>query len=267
MQAQFYNLGAEIARTEQSIAHHEQRAQQLADDLDEAIRSASENSQHLADDNEKLRLWTEQLSALDPEHEQLKRSATDASEQLHMAETAMQAWQQEWDAFNHSAAEPQKNAEVQRSKIDQIEESLRGLANRLDRMNDELSGLDTAELEADKTRIELQINEKNASLNELEATITAVNQQVLERREALKTLSSQLDSARSILQQQRGKNASLEALQQASQSEKSEVNEWLSHQQLDSAPRLLDTLEVQYGWETAIETVLGEALQSVTLKV
>lgn len=266
VQAQFYNLGAEIARTEQSIAHHEQRAQQLADDLDEAIRSASENSQHLADDNEKLRLWTEQLSSLDPEHEQLKRSATDASEQLHIAETAMQAWQQEWDAFNHSAAEPQKNAEVQRSKIDQIEESLRGLANRLDRMNDELSGLDTAELEADKTRIELQINQKNAILNELEATISAGNEQVLEKREAQKNLSSQLDSARSILQQQRGKNASLEALQQASQSEKSEVNEWLSHQQLDSAPRLLDTLEVQHGWETAIETVLGEALHSVTLK-
>ena len=266
VQAEFYNLGAEIARTEQSIAHHEQRGQQLTDDLEDAIKSASENSQHLADDNEKLRLWTEQLSALDPEHEQLKLSATQSSEQLHSAETAMQAWQQEWDAFNHSAAEPQKNAEVQRSKIDQIEEALSGLSNRLDRMNDELLSLDTAELEADKARIELHINEKDTSLNDLEVSIIAINELVQEKREAQKDLSAQLDSARSILQQQRGKNASLEALQQASQSEQGEVNEWLLGRKLNTAPRLLDTLNVQSGWEKAIETVLGETLQSVTLE-
>ena len=266
VQAEFYNLGAEIARTEQSIAHHEQRGQQLTDDLEDAIKSASENSQHLADDNEKLRLWTEQLSALDPEHEQLKLSATQSSEQLHSAETAMQAWQQEWDAFNHSAAEPQKNAEVQRSKIDQIEEALSGLSNRLDRMNDELLSLDTAELEADKARIELHINEKDTSLNDLEVSIIASNELVQEKREAQKDLSAQLDSARSILQQQRGKNASLEALQQASQSEQGEVNEWLLGRKLNTAPRLLDTLNVQSGWEKAIETVLGETLQSVTLE-
>ena len=43
VQAQFYNLGAEIARTEQSIAHHEQRAQQLADDFG---RSAKRQCSH-----------------------------------------------------------------------------------------------------------------------------------------------------------------------------------------------------------------------------
>ena len=266
VQAQFYNIGADVARTEQSISHNEQRARQLSDDLVEAQNTASENAQHLADDNEKLNLWREELTALDPEHDQLKISATKSSDALHSAETAMQTWQQEWDTFNHSAAEPQKNAEVQRSKIDQIEEALRGLSSRLDRMNKELSSLDTLAFESEKTSIELQVNEKDSRLIELESSILSDNQAVQEKRETQKNLSSELDSARSILQQQRGKNASLEALQQASQTEKGEVNEWLTRQQLNKAPRLLETLKVQRGWEKAVETVLGETLQSVTLK-
>ena len=266
VQAKYYGLGAEIARVEQTIAHHEQRAQQLAEDLRETQNSADESARHLAEDREKLESWSAELSTIEPKHEALKQSESASSEALHNAETNMQNWQQSWDSFNESAAEPQKNAEVQRSRIDQIEDALRGLGSRLERMTTELGGLDTTEFETRQQEQQQQVEQHLASLEQVQQNVTSCNQGLQQKRDAQKQYSVELDSARSELQQLRGRQASLEALQQAAQAEADGgTDSWLKTQKLDTAPRLLEQMQVDAGWEVAIETVLGDSLQAVTL--
>ncbi|HSW71115.1 MAG TPA: chromosome segregation protein SMC, partial [Gammaproteobacteria bacterium] len=73
-----------------------------------------------------------------------------------------------------------------------------------------------------------------------------------------------LDQVRSELQKQRGKQASIEALQQAALGQKDlPVLKWLSQQALDKNPRLAQGIEVETGWELAVEKVLGPYLQAV----
>ena len=62
----------------------------------------------------------------------------------------------------------------------------------------------------------------------------------------------------------RGRLSSLQALQQAALGEQDvQVADWLSHQGLSDAPRLAKQLDVDSGWETAVETVLGSNLEAV----
>ena len=266
IQAKYYSLGADIARAEQSIGHHEQRAQQLADDLRETQSTASESAQHLAEDQEKMTAWSAELETIEPQHEELKLSESASSEALHSAEANMQDWQQRWDSFNEIAAEPQKNAEVQRSRIDQIEDALRGLSIRLERMNSELGGLDTQEHEEQQAELAIEIENQITRVDDLQAQVLACNTELHDKRDAQKQYSAELNSARSTLQQQRGRYASLEALQQAAQADATgDTDTWLQSQQLASAPRLLEQLKVDSGWEVAVETVLGDSLQAVTL--
>ena len=266
IQAKYYSLGADIARAEQSIAHHEQRAQQLGDDLRETQDTASESAKHLSEDQEKITTWSAELETIEPHHEALKQSESASSDALHSAEANMQDWQQRWDGFNEIAAEPQKNAEVQRSRIDQIEDALRGLSIRLERMNKELGGLDTQEHEEQQLQLASEIEKQIVNVDELQTQVLACNTELQQKRESQKQYSSDLNAARSTLQQQRGRHASLEALQQAAQADATgDTNAWLQTQQLSSAPRLLEQLKVDAGWEVAIETVLGDSLQAVTL--
>lgn len=266
VQARFYGLGAEIARVEQSIAHHEQRAQQLADDLRETMKTASESAQHLADDQQKISVWAEELSTIEPKHEELKMSESASSDALHSAESGMQDWQQRWDNFNESAAEPQRNAEVQRSRIDQIEEALRGLSGRLERMNTEIGSLDPQIFEEQQEQQRGQIEEHLERLEGVQGQVADCSNALQAKRDEQKQYSAELDIARSELQQQRGRFASLDALQQAAQADKNgDTEQWLQTQQLASAPRLLEQLQVDSGWEVAVETVLGDSLQAVTL--
>lgn len=61
----------------------------------------------------------------------------------------------------------------------------------------------------------------------------------------------------------RGRHASLEALQQAAMGQDTGVMVWLEQHGLASAPRLAEKLQVESGWELAVETVLGDSLQAL----
>ena len=96
-----------------------------------------------------------------------------------------------------------------------------------------------------------------------------------QRSESLvQTLAATRDSSTSLvretepgalqLQQKRGRIASLEALQQAAMEDGSQgVGEWLAAQQMADKARLLEQMQVDDGWQLAVETVLGDYLQAV----
>ncbi|HUA80727.1 MAG TPA: chromosome segregation protein SMC, partial [Dyella sp.] len=77
-------------------------------------------------------------------------------------------------------------------------------------------------------------------------------------------VQSTLNDARQQLQTARGRLASLEALQHAALGqEESAASHWLSQFGLDKNRRLGEVLQVEAGWETAVETVLSGFIDSV----
>lgn len=264
VQAKYYRVGGEITRIEQTLEHATQRSSQLALDLDETEKNTAESQTHLKDDLEKLEIWKAELAQIEPEYEQLSASNADSSEALKVAENAMQDWQQRWDEFNLKAAEPQKSAEVQRSRIDQIEQALKNLVERVSRLSKERE-----EYSDDSRAEQFRVLEESAQVvltqvDGVDAEFSAVNQSLQSAKEARKELSERLNQSRQSLQQLKGKEASLVALQQAAKNDgRGQANQWLRSKGLEDAPRIMDLIEVDSGWEKAVETVLGDALQAV----
>jgi chromosome segregation protein len=93
-----------------------------------------------------------------------------------------------------------------------------------------------------------------------------VLEQIPAAREREKRASSDLEQSRHDLQDCRGKLVSLEALQRAALGQADgKVVEWLAGHDLDRSPRLAQELEVEHGWERAVETVLGSYLEAVVV--
>ncbi|MFC1750277.1 chromosome segregation protein SMC, partial [Pseudomonadota bacterium] len=92
-------------------------------------------------------------------------------------------------------------------------------------------------------------------------------EQIRHEREMTQTLSSETDAERGRLQSMKGRQASLEALQQqALGKDNNKLNEWLKTQGLDNASRLAQNLTVDSGWEHAVEVALGLHLESVCVE-
>ena len=85
-------------------------------------------------DRERLTMWREELVVLDPELQRQRAIADAAGQHLAAAEQAMNEWQSRWDDFNQQAAVPRQEAEVQQSRIVYLEQVLRRLHERIQRL-------------------------------------------------------------------------------------------------------------------------------------
>ncbi|VXC31415.1 chromosome segregation protein SMC [Pseudomonas sp. 8O] len=265
VQGRFYSVGGDIARVEQSIQHGQQRLRQLQDDLREAEKARLETESHLGHDRTLLATLGEELEMLLPEQEMTAAAAEESAASLEEAEAAMHGWQEQWDGFNQRSAEPRRQAEVQQSRIAQLEQSLERLAERQRRLGEELQ-----QLAADpEDAAILELNEQLAAGELEQESLHLAEEQQAERlqqlREELQQAGQAQQQAQGELQRLNGRLASLEALQQAALDPGQGAGDWLREQNLLQRPRLAEGLRVEAGWELAVETVLGADLQAVLL--
>ncbi|WMN19703.1 chromosome segregation protein SMC [Pseudomonas piscis] len=266
VQGRFYSVGGDIARVEQSIQHGQQRLRQLQDDLKEAERARLETESHLGHDRTLLATLGEELAMLEPEQELTSAAAEEAAAALEESEATMHGWQEQWDAFNLSSAEPRRQAEVQQSRIQQLEASLERLAERQRRLGEEREQLTADPEDAAMLELNEQLAASEATLEDLQASEESQVERLEQLRQQLQQATQAQQQAQGELQRLNGRLASLEALQQAALDPDTGTAQWLREQQLAERPRLADDLQVEAGWELAVETVLGADLQAVLVE-
>ena len=264
VQGRYYAIGAEIARLEQSIQHASERARQLQADLDQTSRDSKEAEENLLIDTQKTEAWEEELLELEPELELVKAAEETSGESLIDAEEAMQRWQNDWDSFNQRAAEPRQRAEVQQSRIQHLEQVQQRLLQRIEKLREEKANLQDGSDDESINELTEQLAELDLVADEKRMQLDAFVEQLDSTRNDNNRFVNELDQARSQLQKMRGRHSSLEALQQAAMGEKNKaVTQWLAQNDLTNKPRLAESISVADGWDKALETVLGNALQAV----
>ncbi len=264
IQARFYGIGAEIARSEQTIQHQQERSRQFKEDLQQAERNYQEATEHLAADTEKSERWALEIEEIQPELELAQGSEEETAGALATAEDAMQDWQQQWDEFNQKAQDPRQKAEVQQSRILHLEQSLQRIQQRIAKLEEEKESLSAGPVDEEIELLIEQLAEADLVAEENKQKLDDQVSAIYERRETNTASSAQLDEKRSLLQSKRGRYASLETLQQAALGQqKGAISDWLETNSLGQNQRLAETLTVAEGWEKAVETVLGDNLQAV----
>ncbi|MDO6459882.1 chromosome segregation protein SMC [Granulosicoccaceae sp. 1_MG-2023] len=267
VQAEFYRLGADVSRAEQNIQHVRETRNRQMRELDQVSQSIREAEELIRQDERRIEELTTAMAEDEPAFDQLKESQKFSAEVLARAEQDLQEWQTRWDQFAQRSSEPTQTAQVELSRMDQFERNLDELQKRIQRLESEQETMDTETL---RLEIEELIGEEVAGAEDelrLQTTLADADENVQRVRETQQDLAAQLDEARGQVQALRGRKASLEALQQAAlgQDNRSAV-EWLQRNGLDGKPRLAQQITVAPGWEKAVETVLGEHLESVCVE-
>lgn len=263
VQSRFYKVGNEISRLEQNMTHQRERLVQLRDDMAQAERSHQQASEHLQLDEAQLEDVRGQLLALEPEQALYQAQAEELAEGLAVAEERMQHWQQEWEQFNQTAAGARQQAEVEQSKIQHMEQAIQRSRERLDRLDNERKSLTAGPLADEVAVLNEQLAEVELQLEAGQEKVDAAASGITSQRELNNRLHNEADALKSRSQILKGREASLEALQQAAMGQESGLTTWLESEGLSLRPRLADQLQVEGGWERAVETVLGRSLQAV----
>ncbi|TNF37733.1 MAG: chromosome segregation protein SMC [Gammaproteobacteria bacterium] len=264
VQGRFYKLGSEISRLEQSIQHQKELYQRQQNDLRELESALEEVEITLEKDREHLEEITLMLAESEPQLELQRESQMAANNNLHEAEQAMHEWQSAWEEYNRRASQPSQTAQVERTRMEQLERHVAQLQQRLQRIAEEQQNLSGEEFEIELEKLREQALQAEEQKGELEQRVSDVLDAINRHRQQVNQLNQEQDTIRRQLHDHRGRLTSLEALQQAAlgKTEKA-VTSWLESQGMANNARLAENLDVEAGWEKATETVLGQYLEAV----
>src|SRR5581483_11037913 len=264
IQAEYYAVGNEVSRLEQAIEHARETRDALKREQEQLNRAWAEAEAHLGADRAQLMALEQRLSEIAPQLQTHTSELEAALAALREGEAAMQAWQTEWEAESRAAAEPAKAREIQSARIEQLESHVAHLRERQARLSEEAATLE-AELKA------AGLEAAREAARELDQACAAIEAELAQNAQHVQDARARRESADHALTGRRGEQQSAEArlaslheLKAAAEARHDTgIAEWLRGRGLEQAPRLASRLQVEPGWETAVERVLGARLAAV----
>jgi len=263
VQGHYYQLGADIARIEEAIQFNKQRVKQLELDLGSVNQRADETNRQLDMDEAQIAELADQIAQLVPDVKDAGVEDSRCTQRLDDLENRYRTWQAAWEEFSAQAAENERDAEVQASRVEHLEQLLQRFRGRREQLEGDAEGVPVMESDhVNSLAAEIQTSEHNRRV--LEAEIDLSLKELGAAREDLLMRERVLEDARSEVQTLRHDLASLQAVQQAALGrEEREAQDWIEAQGLGTTDRLGEALSVVPGWEHAVETVLGDYLQAI----
>lgn len=264
IQSEYYRLGSEITRIEQSISHARERKNQLETDYAQVEQSYKELLDQQSIDQTQLQLVEKEVEETNNHYETLKDKATTSLNELKLAEEKRNIWQESWDNFNLSASQTAKQSEVEKTKIQHLQQRQQSLITRLGKIRDDQNKDNSEQLTDEVNTLKSQQEQAAQHVAQLQEQLDLINQNL--QTERLQYTSGQQDLTRLTkeLRDLQARHASMEALQQiAFRKDNNEMKSWLTDNNLQNHTRLAQIIDVETGWERAFEIVLATYLDAI----
>jgi len=266
VQRRYYAVGNEITRMEQDLLHQEERHQQWEADVRQVEKDWQEAGDQVAEMQDELKELSSDVEALEPQWQEALERAKEAAQKLRQVENESQSWQTRWDAFHQQVMKVGQEVEVGQTRLAHLQQKLASVKQQQSKIQQEESQIDFARLENEIAGFSSQLLEVEAQVKQDEQALQTLRGEMSRVQRQQQESTHDLDKLRSELQKTRGKKASVEALQEAALGQRDQpIVNWLARHQLDKQARLAQGIEVESGWEAAVEKALGPYLQAICI--
>jgi chromosome segregation protein len=260
-QGAYYQTNGEVSRLEGEIRFVSDSQAQLRERLGGLQAQAGAARQRDEEAAGALAQSDETLAAAQERQAVLAHRLDDATAHLPALEEALRDARDELDRARARAAETSQQIQVVATRQRGIEEALRELQEREERLADALGRLDDAPV--------AQLEALQARLAEAEAIEEGAGERVAEGESRWTDADARRAPAQEALRDALGRSAKVDAriaaLRQIQERVRTEgkTAPWLQRHGLLEMKRLWQRLRIEPGWETAIESVLRERVQSL----
>ncbi|MDF3054853.1 MAG: chromosome segregation protein [Gammaproteobacteria bacterium] len=264
VQADFYQLGTDIAKKEQMIQNIKQNTEQLLKDLERVEQAWHETEQHYQEDTAKIATLSAELEATKPEAENAKEALVQIQMTLEQAEETQRHNQIERDNFQVSLSRVEQKVKLETSQAHHLQQKIENIETHIDKLVAQHQALKSDMSPEALDTLSHQSITLKMTLEALQERISKVNEDIQHQRQNNAQYQAERDETRQGLQKLHHQKVSLEALQQAAvKKHDAGTEKWLSNHGWSERPRLVESLEVESGWETAVETALAPYLEAI----
>jgi chromosome segregation protein len=265
-QSKVYEAEAVLARQEQSLTHARELKTLKARELDELARRVADIERRTQSEKKRLDDLQQSLATLEQQSTSATTRESDAQGALIEAEENSQKEQNRWEEFTQRAEAPLIQTESERVRVQQLERAQFQIEERHKRLLSEQQSLNVGPIQSSLFDVDAELNNLNNELSESQSLLQSLDRNLQSLRDERTAAETSLHETRQQLQSARGRMASLETLQQAAlRQDDAELSAWLRQHNLHELPRLATALQVEAGWESAVEHALEGLLQAPLL--
>lgn len=264
IQADLYATGAEIGRVEQSIKLSHQTQEDIEDELNRLGSDEKRALSELESDNHRLNEIKYKFNFSVEALESARRLESTTTRLKHCIDRVKNDQQTKLDSIRNKLAMEKECFQLESSRIDQISDQNTQLNERKIRLAAEKEELSTHSLGVEISEFSKKIAKYEIDHQTVQTKLIRLKEDYDSKKQSVRELSESLNDIRSKRQNCEGKIASLERLQQhAMGKDRSYLNRWLKDRELFDSMRLAQAIQVENGWETAVELALGAHLEAV----
>jgi len=262
-QGAFYAANAEVTRLEQQLQfarESEERLAQQAAQIGELLAGLAGRIEALEGEvreGQRERAAAAERSVAVAEDERAAAGAMpEADSRVAAAAAALSEALQRVTALEQAIR-------VGETRRESATKALAALAQRRERLEAEAASLATP-LNEQITLVAEQLEQERADLSAREAGLSASRDAVQALQERQRSASDAWEQASRVLAEREARSTALAALQ-ARIGRGKDVDEWLAARRLEHARRLWQQLDIERGWEDALEAVLRERLNALEI--
>ncbi|CAN7293328.1 chromosome segregation protein SMC [Pseudoduganella sp. LjRoot289] len=255
-QGHLYQTNSEIGSLEAQIKFVIESRTRLQNQLGTLAAQRDQWQNQAAEFSEQIEEAEFNLEELAAKVEQARMMAEQKSESLPVLEAAWRAAQHKSSESRARIMQAQQQLELESAHQRNASNILNGLAVRRERLQQEKNGLSLPD-SSHLSNLKMQLEEKQQTLEEqsyhLEEALELQPKLEAERQEA----QLQVNAESAANAQLEARLNALRQLQERVQTQ-GKVTPWLQKHELDALPRLWQKLQIEAGWETAMEAILRE---------
>ena len=262
-QGELYTANAEIARLEQHIKHIADQRQRMTLQLTNTEKQIEQQKHQRQGIHSLLEHWQRQQEGAGTKVAEAEQLALSEGQNLPQAEEASRAAQESYNALQREQLQLQQQLQLAETQREHLQRNIQQLDSRRSRLlleKDNLPGADSGALQQAKQQVAELEQERAEQVEKLAQLQEQLPLADTERRNQRDSLQQQ----ERVLAQTEARLHALQQLQQKIDNDQN-LNAWLQQHQLDKLPRLWQSIRIENGWEDALEAVLRERLNALSL--
>jgi len=262
VQGELYAVGSEIARLEQTIAHARELQERQREEFQETETTLQDLEKHMVLDKAQVEDLTRALAEVEPALALARAAEDNALGEMTQADDAVAAWQKQFEQHHLKSTDSNRESDRARAEIEVLDQRLLQASRRIEALRLESGSINTSGMQGELDALGKESQALAKQEQEQQSVLDGLRKQFAESQNSLRASEDRHRTVQRDLHTREGRLESLQALQQALLEDKA-IEGWLENQGLSEAPRLAKMVEVESGWEAAVEVALGHWLQSV----
>ncbi|MDR1310951.1 MAG: chromosome segregation protein SMC [Burkholderiaceae bacterium] len=262
-QGALYQTNAGIGGVEAEIRHVMESRQRIQAQIDICIRQQEQWQQQEADSQEELvRARARQVALLD----QGGVAREEVAQWLVELPDVEKAWRQAQEKraeWHDKVMQIQQEIALSSANHQNATATLSGLAQRRERLLRERDRMDVPD-EGQLARLRAEYAEKEEALDACHAALTVLQDSCPDKEENRRVWQEKVEQRLAGLVHMEARLSALLQLQESALSH-TRLDQWLREYELSGLQMLLPQLQVEQGWEVALESLLGSRTQARNL--